>query len=147
MTLIFACVLSLSKTLFLLFSTVTGCVTLHQNSVLRCLTCASGLRRAHDQGRVVSGCNRAKMAQQYFVVRTVKRRNRLAASTPLLKSSKISVRRWCDYQVSRRVVQISQVPRWLWTTAGLCLKKPKKAPTDSTQDDRKIPNLTEQLLT
>ena len=76
MTLIFVFVLSLSKTLFLLFSTVTGCVPLHQNSVLCCLTCASGLRRAHDQGMVVSGCNRAKMAQQYFVVRTVKRQNR-----------------------------------------------------------------------
>ena len=43
----------------------------HQNGVRRCLACASGLR---DWGRVESRSNRAKTAQQYFVVRAVTRR-------------------------------------------------------------------------
>ena len=58
------------------WSVVCGCVSLAQNGVRRCL--ASGLRRSHDRGWVISRCNRAKTAQQYLLcgIRTVKRQNR-----------------------------------------------------------------------
>ena len=48
----------------------------YQNGISRYLACASGLRGSHDRGWVVSRFNRAKTAQQDFVLGAVKRRNR-----------------------------------------------------------------------
>ena len=48
-----------------------------QNGVRRCLACASGLRRSHDWGWVVSYCNWAKMAQKYLLCRTAKQASSL----------------------------------------------------------------------
>ena len=52
----------------------------NQNDVRRFLASASGLHRSHERGWVVSSCNRAKKKTRrndtYFVVRTIKRRNR-----------------------------------------------------------------------
>ena len=54
-----------------------GCVSLAPNGVRRCLACASGLCRSRDRGWVVSRAIEQKRRNStYFVVRTVKRRNR-----------------------------------------------------------------------